>query len=181
VAEPVKFNFVVDTRRMMRAIDTDDDIGAVIRVHFEIDRALSHVIARLVPKPAELSLRYTEARVRLLLALGIPEVRLSPIQVVNRIRNSFAHDEGKETISEGDVRQLEASVSTMMAGRKIPTHFTLRHKSTAAERSWVYSAMTLKEKFCLGGFFIVAGVATLENDFQPFLATRNSDSDFADL
>lgn len=53
MSDRMTFNFDVDAKRLFRAMETDDDIGAVIRVHFEIDRALTHVIGAMIPNPKE--------------------------------------------------------------------------------------------------------------------------------
>lgn len=159
------FSFNVDSSRMMRAIETPDDIGAVIRIHFEIDRALTHVVERSVPDASELRLQYPDQRIRLLLALGVPAVRLEPVRIVNKVRNSFAHKEGKERILDEDVSELEAATCRLLGKKKIPSHFALVKKSDGSEKVWVHSEMSGKEKFCLSGFFALTGVATIENDF----------------
>lgn len=51
-------------------------------------------------------------------------------------------------------------------GREIPIGFSLQHdKKDGSRREWMYGTMTVKEKICVLGFFIVAGIATIENDF----------------
>lgn len=174
MTETTTFNFAVDTTRMIRAIDTPDDIGAVVRLHFEIDRALEHVVNVMVPAAQHLQHRFMEQRIRFLQALGMPNVRIQPARVINTIRNNFAHRE-KEALSPQDVTTLEGPVSELL-GRNIPTHFALQHKKKdGSRRDWVYETMSPKEQFCMLGFFTLSGIATIENDFRKlaFTSTRS--------
>jgi hypothetical protein len=174
MAEVTEFNFPVDTARMMRAIDTPDDIGAVVRMHFEIDRALEHVVRAMVPAVKHLGHRYMDQRIRFLQALGLPDIRIEPARVINKIRNDFAHRE-KEALTESDVSALEEPVSRLLS-RQIPTHFALQHNmKDGSRREWVYKTMSSKERFCMLGFFTLSGVATIENDFNKIAFSPSPD------
>jgi hypothetical protein len=172
--EPLKFNFPLDTSRLTRAIDTADDIGAVIRIHFEIDRALEHIITAMIPNASALRHRYMGQRIAFLRALGLHEVRLLPVTIINEIRNKFAHHE-KEGVSASDIARLHDSI-TALFGKEIPTHFGLLHKKSDTVREWVYGEMTLKEKFCFLGYFALAGIAAIENEYEKirFNKIRNT-------
>ncbi len=149
----------------MRAIDTPDDIGAVVRIHFEIDRALTHIIETMVPNPSVLRHHYMSQRLSYLESLGLPTDRLAPARAINVLRNKFAHKE-KEHIQAADIDELERAIVNLL-GRPIPSNFALRHKSfRAPPREWRYDTMSPKEKFCLLGFFSLSGIATIEHDFQ---------------
>jgi len=111
--EPTVFSFEVDVARMMRAIDTPDDIGAVVRMHFEIDRALEHIVDAMVPAAKHLRHRFMDERIRFLQALGLPDVRLQPARTINTVRNDFAHRE-KENLEQADVDALEGPVSKLL-------------------------------------------------------------------
>lgn len=172
MATPTVFNFPVDTKRMMRAIDTPDDIGAVVRIHFELDRALEHVINAMVPRAKILTHRFMSQRIMFLSALGLPPARVEPARVINAIRNDFAHRE-KETLEAKDIKSLEVAIVGLLR-KNIPTHFALYNKKDdEVRREWRYGEMTLKEQFCLLGFFAVSGVATIENDFKVSFVETN--------
>lgn len=144
---------------------TPDDIGAIIRVHYEIDQALQHVIGTLIPFPKRLKLRYMKQRIELLLALGMPEVRLQPAEIVNHIRNDFAHRD-KETFLAEDVTGLHEAIVALY-GREIPPTFAMLHrKDDGSTQEWRYCDMNLKEKFCFLGSFALGGVATIQTDFH---------------
>jgi hypothetical protein len=163
--EPTTFNFPIDTGRMLRAIDTSDDIGAVIRIHFEIDRALEHIVSVMVPAAQHLRHRFMDERIRFVLALGLPTDRVEPARTINTLRNHFAHRE-KERLDQSDVDLLEGPVCEML-GRAIPPQFSLRHeRKDGSRREWLYGDMSVKEKICMLGFFTLGGIATIENDFQ---------------
>ncbi|MGY3618405.1 hypothetical protein [Bradyrhizobium sp. USDA 10063] len=159
-------NFPIDTGRMIRAIDTPDDIGAVVRLHFEIDRALEHIVNAMVPAPQHLQHRFTGQRIKFLQALGLPYVRIEPAIVINTIRNDFAHRE-KEALTASDVAILEEPVSRLLAPQQISPHLTIQHeKKDGSRREWVYGTMSPKEKFCMLGIFAVSGIATIESHFR---------------
>lgn len=155
------FNFDVDTARLKRAMDTSDDIGAVVRIHFEIERALEHVISAMIPDAPVLKHRYMSDRIRFLLALGIPKVRTTPAKIINDIRNEFAH-RAKEDISSSDVARLADSITNLL-GQEIVDDFEILHTNT--QQKWRYGEMSLKEQFCCLGFIALVKVASIENDF----------------
>jgi len=163
VTASISFNFDVNSQRLLRAIETEDDIGAVIRLHFEIDRAYEHVVKTLIPDVAQLKHRYMDERIRFLLAIGLPSIRVEPARVINGIRNKFAHDE-KEAFSTADIERLSLAVEAMI-GKQIPSNFALISKKQDSYREWRYGDMSLKEKFCFLGYLTLSGVATIENDF----------------
>jgi hypothetical protein len=165
----VVFNFEVDTAKLMRAIDTDDDVGAIVRLQFELDRALEHIVRVMVPDCKQLNHRYMDQRIRFLLSLGLPDIRVAPARVINNVRNSFAHRE-QDSFSTDDVARLHDAVAAL-TGTAIPTDFALINKKTDAYREWRYVEMTLKQKFCLLGFISLSGVATIENDFAKVAFT----------
>jgi hypothetical protein len=170
LAKTVKFNFAVDSSRMIRALETPDDMGAVIRIHFEMDRALEHVVNATVPDASHLRHQYMESRIRFLLALGLPELRLTPAKIINEIRNKFAHRE-KETVTASDVTKLSDAVTTLI-GKEIPSHFAIKDMRAGSFREWRYGEMTRKEQFCLLGYIALAGIATIENDFGKICFTQ---------
>jgi hypothetical protein len=169
------FNFEPDASRLVQAIETPDEIGAVIRIHFEIDRALEHIVDAMVPAASHLRHQYMESRIRFLFALGMPEIRLAPAKIINEIRNKFAHHE-KDGISPSDITKLSAAVNALL-GKEIPTHFAVRDKRASADKEWVYGDMSLKEKFCLLGYLALAGVATIENDFEKVSFNQTTKTD----
>lgn len=147
-------------------MQTDDEIGAMIRVHYELDRALRFVVEAMVPSSKCLKLNYTSQRINLLIALGMPEIRLKPTKIVNAIRNDFAHRE-KEAFVDDDVSSLHHAIERVYA-RPIPATFRLdfHSKIEGESRSWIYGDMNLKEKFCFLGSLTLASIATIPNQFE---------------
>ncbi|MDR6303055.1 hypothetical protein GGQ85_000736 [Nitrobacter vulgaris] len=163
--KPTVFNFDVDSGRIMRAMYTEDDIGAVIRIHFEIDRALDHIVRTMVPSSNTMKLPYTSSKVDFLLALGLPNLRITPVLIINSIRNKFAHRE-KEAIVLSDTVDLLRAIETMY-DRKIPESFQVIHQKKDGSRcEWRFGEMSPKEKFCFLGSLALAGVAMIESDFE---------------
>jgi len=138
----VTFNFPVDTGRMIRAMETDDDVGAIVRLHFEVDRALAHVISAMIPNAEHLNHNYMEQRIRFLSALGLPETRIHPARILNEIRNRFAHKE-KEIFVPQDISRLRDAVETLYQ-RKIPDHFVLAMNRKDLHQEWKFGDMDLR-------------------------------------
>lgn len=164
--ESITLNFDINTGKLMRAMTADDDIGAIVRLHLEIDRALVHIIKAMVPAPEHFRMRFTGQRINFLRALGLPNLRLEPVSVINSVRNKFAHED-RETILEADVLNLKQAVEALYA-RKLPDTFEVRyHKKDGSERRWVYREMNHKERFCFLGSLALAGLAAVEKEFAP--------------
>ncbi|ANW01618.1 hypothetical protein [Bradyrhizobium icense] len=54
----IEFDFHIDIDRLVRAMDTPDDVGTVLRVHLELERVLDHVIGKILPKPEKAQWRW---------------------------------------------------------------------------------------------------------------------------
>ena len=161
MTEDTVIDFDINIRRMMQALDTSDHIGALLRVHYELDRSLEHVIQMTYPNPSAVKQNFTGQKLAALSALGVHAKRLKPATIINSLRNSFAH-RGREEITTEDVTGLLNAVNVILA-QPITDDFTIaRHSkanSTVTEKT--FSAMTAKEKFCILGFISIALIAAL--------------------
>ncbi|MGU9980133.1 hypothetical protein ACJ4V0_08830 [Phreatobacter sp. HK31-P] len=98
--------------RFLEALKSSDDIGVIIRCHYEAERAIDSVIAHktndryLVDRSG---FRYLSQKIEVLHLLGVAEIYLSPFTIMNSHRNRFAH-RGDEKISKADVDQLVKAV-----------------------------------------------------------------------
>ncbi|OYU90128.1 MAG: hypothetical protein CFE29_14105 [Bradyrhizobiaceae bacterium PARB1] len=158
--------FDLDYERMMRAMTTPDDIGAVMRVHSELDATFKHVVDTMLPSGRPHKHQYLSERINRLREAGLVEIRLAPAAVINAVRNKFAHHD-KEQFQTRDVVKLAAAVEALYGGRKIPDHFEILDNRKGFERRWRFGDMNDKERFVFYGFMAIAGAAAIENDFEP--------------
>lgn len=81
-------------KELIVALDSEDDLGKVIRSHVIVESSLVAIIEKTVAhsdylKPMELGF---EQIVHLALALGLDENLAKPLKCIGSIRNKFAHN-----------------------------------------------------------------------------------------
>ncbi|MCP9630443.1 hypothetical protein NML43_25405 [Rhodopseudomonas palustris] len=158
-------DFPIDVDRLTRAMDTSDDIGSVLRIHLELERALTHVVAAILPLPEKAKLNYPSQKINFLLAAGIPEFRLKPAAIINSIRNGMAHRESKDVIEENDLPSLFQAINVVIANRLTEEFELVRHRN-GAQTSKKYKDMSPREKFCFLGSMAIAVTASLSNELK---------------
>lgn len=169
--ESITFNFDVDPSKFMRAMNALDDIAAIVRIHLEIDRALIYIIEKMVPSSKHLKLHYTGHRINFLRALGLPDLRIAPVSIINSVRNEFAHKD-KEIISATDALKLLHAVEALYA-RKIPDSFeVIYNKKDGSKQQWIFGEMNPKEQFCFLGSLALTGIATIESEYEQIAFRR---------
>jgi len=82
---PVLLGLSIDASRLMQALKTPDDIGAVIRVHKDLDRELRRIVRVMVPKSGWAKLRSMTERIACLKAAGLRDAQLGSHQVRRRV------------------------------------------------------------------------------------------------
>lgn len=145
--------FDISTNRLLAALNTKDDVGAVIRMHFELDQALNHVAKAAVPRVDQLRLRYPEQKIRFFLALGVEDKHLEPARLLNQIRNRFAHSEGQEIVTDADVAALEGAIGVIGFSE------VCQKVMKVVDRD--YEKLTPREKFCILGVVIISHVSEI--------------------
>lgn len=103
-----------DTARLAAAFFSNDDIGALIRCHFELERAATHALDVLTQgrwKAAKC--RYLNDKLNALEMIGAPPTILASAKILNRHRNRLAHD-GVDTISSEQEAEFTLSVRSVM-------------------------------------------------------------------
>jgi hypothetical protein len=161
----ITFDFNIDIDRLVRAMDTPDDVGSVLRVHLELERALDHVIGKVLPKAEKAGWRYPSQKMNFLLAMGIPDFRMRPAQIINSIRNGIAHKERQESLNEGEVSDLFRAVNAVV-GNRITEDFEFVHNQSGRITSKLYREMSVREKFCLLGFLAIGTIASLTSELK---------------
>ena len=88
--------------KMLPAITSEDDVGAVIRLHLIVEQNLFNFLARVLPNPSALKEgRDTLSRcLEWLSALGVSDDVIGPCRQLNKIRNDFAHGKAESLTHE---------------------------------------------------------------------------------
>lgn len=80
--------------RLIVALTGTDALGVVIRAHIHVEHEVIAFIKARLPVPGALSLRDLDydRRVKLALALGLPDEFSKALSFLGKLRNTFAHD-----------------------------------------------------------------------------------------
>jgi hypothetical protein len=134
-----------DVARMSAAYFEADDIGAVIRCHYEAEEALTHVASRLSDGRSDRRISKWNFAQKLDLChiLGVHENFLKPLTTHNKQRNEFAH-QGTSTLREQQVLDVYHQVRVLypVLGDDFRVAFNGAQKSDKR-----YADATLKEKY----------------------------------
>lgn len=158
----ITFSFDLDTSRLKSALLSEDDIGAVIRCHFEAERAASHVLhivtAGRVGRFGERRFRYLSDKLDLLEVVGLEALHLQPLRFVNTHRNKFAH-EGHDRINQTQVSELWGALSSVAPKFNDDSRFTW-HGNDRYDNVRV-GDLSLKERYVLGASNAIGLFASL--------------------
>jgi hypothetical protein len=155
----------IDTSRMMKALGTSDDVGAIIRIHKDLDRELKRIANVMVPKCDRRNVHSVSQRIERLKAAGLSENRLAASKQINFVRNAFAHGD-KESFDERDVDGLLRAVRLVLSPDFTPDAF--HDLTTEPYGEWNYSSLDCKGRFCQLCFTALALVASIENEFEKY-------------
>jgi len=94
---------------LVRALSSEDTLGAVVRVHLYIENELEQFIRLRLPEGAYNALKLTySAKIRLAGGLGYPKSGVATLEQVGKIRNDFAHKLDTELTDEAMAKLWEA-------------------------------------------------------------------------
>ncbi len=100
------FGHDLDTRRLAASFFSEDDIGVVVRCHFEVERAATHSLDTLTGNRwRKMRGKYLSDQLNLLEVIGAPPKMLAPARTLNHQRNDFAH-KGLSELSEQQLLDL---------------------------------------------------------------------------
>lgn len=99
-----------ESQRFIQALQSEDELGVVVRSHILIEAKLNEFLDAVVSFPKELpSLRYYQ-KVELACALGLPTCHAPSLKALGDIRNAFAHNPDSG-ITNGIATKLRNSLS----------------------------------------------------------------------
>jgi len=115
---------------LIAAVETEDDIGTVLRMHliverllvFYLDRVRIGEIKKYIPKPRTFS-----GKLSLSVALGFPMPLIRIAHYINKIRNKLAHNI-ESSINPDDIKEL---------ARKVNLLSELDNSFTSIERQYI--------------------------------------------
>lgn len=147
-----------DTARLTSAFFAEDDIGAIIRCHFEVERSASRALDVMTGgRWKKTNSRYLLDKLNLLEMIGSPTKLISPARILNNHRNEFAH-KGKEEVTEQEMLDLVRGVQAfiphfsheeyrvLIQGRKV---FDGRFSECSRRQKYVVASAHLM--FLIGG------------------------------
>lgn len=100
----------INFKRVLAALKSVDDIGVVIRSHYELERAAVRALQKLYPRYDALGHQYLSQHMKALRAVGAQGKIFQAADYINRVRNEFAHG-GTEQISQQHLSELCSQVS----------------------------------------------------------------------
>jgi len=160
---PVLVGLNIDTSRLKKALKTPDDVGAIMRIHQNLDRELRRIVKVMVPKASQGKLRTTNQWIECLGTAGLSEQRIAASRTINHVRNEFAHGD-KERFVGADVNRLLAAIRLVLGENYEPT--ALHDLTTDPYGQWDYQNMDCKGQFCILGYTAVALIASVEYEFE---------------
>lgn len=112
--EKLVFDHDIDTKRFASAFFAEEDIAAMVRCHFEVERAAIRSLDVLTEgRWRKARSQYLSEKLNLLEMIGAPIKILAPGRTLNNQRNSLAHD-GIEEISEQNMLDLVRGVRAFL-------------------------------------------------------------------
>ena len=173
MAEPrIIISHDFDYEKLVRALLTDDDIGAMLRLHFEMERCLDFMIADRFSSPKSLNAKYFSQKVGCLHAIGFLNSRLQAFKFVNRVRNMMAH-EGRECIKIQEADELVSIVSRLMPHPL--GEFKLRIPKVKKIDEMQISELEPKDRFVIAGFAAAVDASALPKIFTQDLVESYPD------
>lgn len=102
-----------DSNRWIRAMETEDEVGAVLRAHLALERLLDHYLEQRLTKELRPFIQVSERtpfgqKLAFAAAFGMPLPFLRAAHKVNDIRNKTAHKD--QPLSKEQVDQLASHV-----------------------------------------------------------------------
>ncbi|TPI77692.1 MULTISPECIES: hypothetical protein [unclassified Mesorhizobium] len=146
----------VDTSRLIGALFEADDVGAIVRCHYEAERALDFVLEKLTDGRSKRTKGWTFAnRLEVCRMFGVRDMWTAPIQTINNQRNDFAH-KGQLLIEDQQILDLYHQVRRIypkfsdkfrleISGRKL---FNKEFGESSNREKYVMLASVVTSLFC---------------------------------
>ncbi|MCG6232253.1 hypothetical protein [Vibrio furnissii] len=143
------------------ALDNEDELGSVIRVHLHIEYYVNELLKLLAVEPQSIlsmKLDYS-SKLDLLVALGVDEQTKPMLFQLGRLRNKFAHDLGYQLNNDN----VGALYDKLPSAQKQLLHTCYKKVSCKSDgvNDKSYAALLPKSKFTLIAIVIRRHLITL--------------------
>jgi len=92
------------------ALNSEDDLGMVVRAHIHIEHELREFVTSAAPRPDQVKFRDYDGALQLALVLGL-DAKLKPaLNAIGNLRNKFSHKLGM-TLGSQEVNDLFGALS----------------------------------------------------------------------
>ena len=150
-----------DIETMMAAMETEDEVGCVLRIHLMAENVLVNYIDAVKNPETEKYLgkmRDYGVKMAVAAALGMPKSILQVLFHVNRIRNDFAH-RGASNLDAGDVQNLQRFVDEVGSVR--PGYESVKKQGIeyADGRKFLYSEGGVRTDFIISAMVFMRDAA----------------------
>ena len=92
------------------ALNSEDDLGMVVRAHIHIEHELREFVTSAAPRPDQVKEMNFDGTIRLALVLGLDATLKPPLNAIGNLRNKFSHRLGMKLGSQ-EVNDLFATLS----------------------------------------------------------------------
>ena len=145
--------------RFHRDLDSEDELGVVVRTQIHIEASVIDFIRARVPYPDDLPKLQYEARLRLAVALGLKQEYFEGLKLVGDIRNAFAHNLNA-TLTEARANELFSKLGA--EGQEL-THksYAMTNHQRGEKDAPSFTKLSPKDRFiliavCLKAYVVAA-------------------------
>src|SRR6266436_3435780 len=92
------------------ALNSEDDLGMVVRAHIHIEHELREFVTSAAPRPDQVKEMNFDGTIRLALVLGLDATLKPALNAIGNLRNKFSHRLGMKLGSQ-EVNDLFATLS----------------------------------------------------------------------
>jgi len=92
------------------ALNSEDDLGMVVRAHIHIEHELREFVTSAAPRPDQVKFRNFNGTIGLALVLGLDARLEPPLRAIGNLRNKFSHRLGMK-LGLQEVKDLFAALS----------------------------------------------------------------------
>jgi hypothetical protein len=92
------------------ALNSEDDLGMVVRAHIHIEHELKEFVTAAAPRPDQVKFPDYDGTIRLALVLGLDATLKPALNAIGKLRNKFSHRLGMKLGSQ-EVNDLFAALS----------------------------------------------------------------------
>ncbi|PQA73515.1 hypothetical protein [Brucella oryzae] len=162
-----------DTKRLAAAFFSDDDIGALIRCHFEVERAAIHALEIMTQgRWKTANCRYLNDKLNILEVIGAPPALLAPARILNKHRNSLAHS-GIDIITREQEHEFTASVRRFFPQYTLDSKIDFRGTQTF---NGTINDCSHRQRYVISASFLTMAMSSIPKILAKYFERINNES-----